>query len=136
LEIHLGALPGNYESGESFSEVLSWNHYGSDTIPPRPVLRIAAEKTIEKLSRSEGMVKSIVEAFMDNLLRNPGDAKKLEREFLRKIGSQSIAEAKRIIDNITDLQSNAPATVAKKHFNQPLYENGDLEKHLSYEIVE
>jgi hypothetical protein len=136
MEVHLGALPGNYEFGESFSDVLSYNHFGTPTIPPRPVLRIAAEKTIEKLSSSEGMVKSIVEAFLGNLLKNPGDAKKLEREFLRKIGSQSIAEAKRIIDNITDLQENAPATVAKKHFNQPLYETGELEKHIGYEIID
>jgi hypothetical protein len=136
MEVLLGALPGNYESGESFSEVLSWNHQGTETIPPRPVLRIAAEKTIEKLSRSEGLRKSIVETFFHNLLRNPGDAKQLEREFLRKIGSQSIAEAKRIIDNVTDLQENAPATVAKKGFNQPLYETGELEKHIGFEVTE
>jgi len=136
MQVYLGALPGQYESGITYSEVLAINHYGSEKIPPRPVLRIAAEKTIEKLSRSEGMKKSIVDAFLDNLLKNPGDAKQLEREFLRKIGSQSIAEAKRIIDNVTDLTDNAEATIRKKGFNAPLYETGELEKHISFEVVE
>jgi hypothetical protein len=129
MQVYLGALPGNYESGESFSEVLSWNHQGTETIPPRPVLRIAAEKTIEKNSNR-------FKAYLHNLLVNPKDAKRLETVLLTTLGQQSIAEAKRIIDNITDLQSNAPATVAKKHFNQPLYETGELEKHIGYEVTE
>jgi hypothetical protein len=151
MEVRLGALPGKYESdklfsheseesysyvGESFSDVLAWNHFGTETIPPRPVLRIAAEKTIEKLGSSGGMTKSIIDAFLNNLLTNPMDAKKHEREFLRKVGSQSIAEAKRIIDANTELRENASATVAKKGFNQPLYETGELEDHLGFEIID
>lgn len=129
MELHLGALPGNYESGESFSDVLAWNHYGTETIPPRPVLRIAAEKIIPKN-------KDRIKAFLHNLIVNPKDAKRLETILFTTLGQQSIAEAKRIIDNITDLTENAPSTVKKKHFNQPLYENGDLEKHLGYQVVE
>lgn len=129
MEVRLGALPGNYDSGESYSDVLAWNHYGSDTIPPRPVLRIAAEKTIPKNSNR-------FKAYLHNLLVNPKDAKRLETVLLTTLGQQSIAEAKRIIDNITDLQENAPATIAKKGFNQPLYNTGELEKHLGFEITD
>lgn len=129
MEVRLGALPGNYESGESFSEVLSYNHFGTPTIPPRPVLRIAAEKTIPKNSNR-------FKAYLHNLLVNPKDAKRLETVLLTTLGQQSVAEAKRIIDNITDLSENAPSTIKKKGYNKPLYETGELEKHLGFEITD
>ncbi|MDD5363604.1 MAG: hypothetical protein PHN88_15890 [Ignavibacteria bacterium] len=129
MELHLGALPGNYESGETFSEVLSFNHFGTPTIPPRPVLRIAAEKIIPKN-------KNRIQAYLHNLIVNPKDSKRLETVLLTTLGQQSIAEAKRIIDGNTELIENAPATIAKKGFNLPLYETGELEKHLGFEITD
>jgi hypothetical protein len=129
MNVYLGALSGKYKSGESFSDVLAYNHYGSETIPPRPVLRIAAERIIEKN-------KNRVQAYLHNLIVNPKDAKRLETVLLTTIGQQSIAEAKRIIDSAESLTSNAPSTIKHKGFNRPLYETGELKKHLGYEIAE
>ena len=129
MELRLGATEGSYDNDMTFAEVLAINHFGSETIPPRPVLRIAAEKTIPKNKKR-------IQAYLHNLIVNPKDAKRLETVLLTTLGQQSIAEAKRIIDNITDLQENAPATIKKKGFNKPLYETGDLEKHLGYEITD
>ena len=130
MQARLGALPGSYEDGITYAEVLAINHFGSETIPPRPVLRMAAEKLSAKF------VKERLKAYMLNSLRNPKDAKRLEVVFLQSIGAQSIAEAKRMIDNGGELQRNAPATIAKKGEDHPLFETGELMKHLSYEITE
>ena len=130
MQVRLGALPGEYENGEKFSDVLAINHYGSETIPPRPVMRMAAERVSEKF------IKERLRAYMINVTRNPRDAKRLETVLLQDMGRQAVAEAKKIIENGGELQRNAPATIAKKGFNKPLYENGDLIKKLSYEVTE
>lgn len=128
-QVNFGATPGSYESGESFSDVLKYNHYGTETIPPRPVLRIAAERIVPKN-------KDRIKAFLKNLITNPKDADRLETVLLTTLGQQVVAEAKRMIDGVEGLQPNAPATIKQKGFNKPLYENGDLEKHLGYEVTE
>lgn len=130
MQVKLGALPGVYENGEKISDVLAYNHFGTETIPPRPVLRMAAERLAAKF------VKERLKAYMLNSLRNPKDAKRLEAVFLQSIGAQTVAEAKRIIESGGELSRNAPSTVAKKGYNKPLYETGELEKHISYEITE
>ena len=128
--VKLGALPGVYKTGEKFSDVLAWNHFGSDTIPPRPVLRIAAERLAGKF------VKERMKAYMTNVIRNPRDAERLETVLLQDLGRQAVAEAKRIIDSGRELQRNAPSTVAKKGFDKALFETGELQKKLSYEVTE
>ena len=128
--VKLGALPGVYKTGEKFSDVLAWNHDGTETIPPRPVLRIAAERLAGKF------VKERMKAYMTNVIRNPKDAKRLEAVLLQDLGRQAVAEAKRIIDSGRELQRNAPSTVAKKGFNKALFETGELQKKLSYEVTE
>jgi hypothetical protein len=133
--VKLGALPGTYENGEKISDVLAYNHFGTETIPPRPVLRMAAERLSAKF------VKERLEAYMKNVAEyskrgRMGDVKQAEIVFLQDLGRQSITEAKKIIDSGGELQHNAPATVAKKGFNKPLFESGELQKKLSYEVTE
>ena len=135
MNVKLGALPGTYENGKKFSDVLAINHYGSETIPPRPVLRIAAERLSQKF------VKERLEEYLSNVVEyskrgRVQDVKRAEVVFLQDLGRQAVAEAKRIIENGGELQHNAPATVAKKGFNKPLYETGELVKKLSYEVSE
>ena len=128
-QVKFGATPGSYASGESFSDVLAWNHHGTETIPPRPVLRIAAERIVPKN-------KDRIKAFLHNLLVNPRDAERAETVLLTTLGQQVVAESKRMIDGVEGLQPNAPATIKKKGFDKPLYVNGDLEKHINYEVTE
>jgi hypothetical protein len=132
MDVKLGALPGAYDNEMTYSEVLAINHFGTPTIPPRPVLRIAAERIVQNSPKTDDGVFTVIH----NLIVNPKDSKQTLKIFLTSVGQQSVAEAKRIIDNITDLQENAPATVKKKKFNQPLYETGELEDHLGYEITD
>lgn len=131
MKVNIGVKPATYKDGTKLSDVAAWNNYGTETIPPRPVWRIAAEKIIG----SEEFKKSI-KAYFKNIMVNPikTEHERLEAEFLRKIGQQSAAEAKRIIDGGGGLQHNAPATVKKKGFDKPLYETGLLIKNIDYEI--
>lgn len=128
MQLLFGVKPAKYEDGTSLADVMIWNHYGTETIPPRPVLRIAAENV---MSRNE--IKDAIAVYYHNVLMNPKDAISLEKEMLRKIGVQVIKEAKRIIDAGNELQHNAPSTVRQKHFDKPLYETGLLMKNLGYD---
>lgn len=120
MQLLFGVKPAKYEDGTSLADVAIWNFYGTETIPPRPVLRIAAENV---MNRDD--IKDALAVYLKNILVNPKDAPKLEKEMLRKIGVQVIKEAKRIIQSGNELQHNAPSTVRQKGFDQPLYGGED-----------
>lgn len=136
--VKFGALPGQYKDGPTFAEVLAYNHFGTETIPPRPVLRIAAENIL-----SSPKMKKHLKAYSKNMIEYAKrgrikDMEDAEEKMLQALGKQIAAEAKRIIErNSGELQYNAPSTAARKKVgDKPLYETGQLEKHLSYEIME
>ena len=137
MQVRLGALPGVYKNRMTYAEILAIQHYGSETIPPRPVLRIAAENIL-----SSPKMKKRMKAYFKNAMEyarrgRTEDLKTIETKMLTALGKQVAAEAKRIIKrNSGELQHNAPATVAKKGFDKPLFESGELRKKLSYEVVE
>lgn len=128
MQLLFGVKSATYPDGTSLADVMTWNHYGTETIPPRPVLRIAAENVMQRDD-----IKDAMGVYLHNVLVNPGDADKLEKEMLRKIGVQVIKEAQRIINAGGELQENAPSTVRHKGFNKPLYETGLLLKNLGYD---
>lgn len=137
MQVKLGALPGVYKNGMTYAEILAINHYGSETIPPRPVLRIAAENIL-----SSPAMKKHMKAYFKNVMAyskrgRTQDVKDIEAKMLTALGQQVAAEAKRIIErNSGELQHNAPSTVLKKGFDKPLFESGELIKKLSYEVTE
>ena len=129
MQLLFGVKPAKYEDGTSIADVMTFNHYGTETIPPRPVLRIAAENV-----SARDDIKDALSVYLKNVLVNPKDAPKLEKEMLRKIGVQVIKEAKRIIESGNELQHNAPSTVRQKSPNKPpLFDTGLLIKNLGYD---
>lgn len=131
MQLLFGVKSAKYEDGTSLADVMTWNHYGTETIPPRPVLRIAAENAMQRDD-----IKDALAVYFHNVAMNPKDAVKIEKEMLRKIGVQVIKEAKRIIESGNELQENAPGTVSQKGFNKPLYETGLMIKNLGYDYEE
>lgn len=129
MQLLFGVKSAKYEDGTSLADVMTWNHYGTETIPPRPVLRIAAENV---MSNNEE-IKKALNAYFKNILENPNGQAEAEKEMLRKIGVQVIKEAKRIIASGNELQHNAPGTVRNKGFNKPLYETGLLIKSIGFD---
>ena len=132
MQLLFGVKSAKYEDGTSLADVMTWNHYGTETIPPRPVLRIAAENV---MSNNEE-IKKALNAYFKNILENPNGQAEAEKEMLRKIGVQVIKESKRIIEAGNELQENAPGTVRQKGFNKPLYEAGLLIENLGYDYEE
>lgn len=129
MELRLGVKDGATRSdGVSMGDILFWNHYGTETIPPRPVLRNAAEKMIQHFGKR-------IDTFLYNLVKNPRDAERLELVLLQDLGRQCVKEARDEIDNSEGLQHNAPSTVAQKGFDKPLEETGEFKKALAYEVV-
>mgnify|MGYP005607414999 CR=1 FL=1 len=128
MQLRLGVKSVARPDGVTMSEILKWNHYGTELIPPRPVLRNAAAKVIPEN-------KERFKALMKNLIANPKDAQRLETVYLQTIGAQTVKAARDMIDSSEGLQHNAPATVAKKGFDKPLEETGAFKKALGYEIT-
>lgn len=131
MKINFGVKSAVYPDGTSLADVMTWNHYGTETIPPRPVLRIAAEN----VTSGNEKIKKALNAYFENILENPNGAAEAEKEMLRKIGVQVIKEAKRIIESGNELQENAPATIRHKKEigNKPLYETGLMIKNLGFD---
>ncbi len=136
--VKFGALPGTYDNGMTYAEILAINHYGSETIPPRPVLRVAAENILNSPEMKKHM-----QAYFKNVMvyaarGRVNDLQEIEKKMLTSLGQQIAAEAKRIIErNSGELQHNAPSTVLKKGEGKPpLYDTGKLIKKLSYEVTE
>jgi len=141
MQVNLGVKSATYPNGEKLSDVYAYNHYGTETIPPRPVLSIAVEKVV-----STKEMKDHLAAYAHNMiiyaLNSPGDLRKTEIDMLVAIGQQAVAEAKRIILAGTELQENAPSTTRAKELKgskgvgKPLYDSGLLIKNLGYEVTE
>lgn len=138
MQVRIGALPGSYENGMTYAEVLAINHFGCETISPRPVLREAAEKLV-----STPEMKKHLKAYSDNMIEyfkrgRLKDMKEAEEKMLSALGRQAVAEAKRLIESRTIIPENADSTIVRKPKvgNKPLYETGQLEKHLGHEVVE
>lgn len=135
MEVHIGIKEATYPDGTKLSDVAKWNNYGSETIPPRPVFRIAAENIL-----SGEKFKKRMKAYLHNVVvyenNSPGDLIEIEKKLLTTIGQQVVKEAKNIIAAGDELQENAPATIAKKKFNKPLYETGLLLKNIAHEVTE
>jgi hypothetical protein len=133
MKVYLGVKSGvKYEDGTSLNDVMKFNTYGTETIPPRPVLQMAAENTIPKNGKRIG-------AFLKNLavygmLGRKKDIEEIEKKLFTSLGQQVVAEAKRIIESGDQLQENAPSTIAKKKSDKPLYETGLMKKNIGYSV--
>jgi len=135
MQVNLGVKLAKYKDGTKLADVMAWNHYGTETIPPRPVLRIAAEKIV-----SSSEFKKRMKAYLKNVMiygkNNKQDLKDIEVKLLTTIGQQSVSEAKKIINSGMELQPNAPKTIQKKGFDKPLFETGEIMiKNLGFEVT-
>lgn len=136
MQVNLGVKLAKYKDGTKLADVMGWNHYGTETIPPRPVLRIAAEK----VQNSKEFIEEHLTPYLINVISytkagRKQDLKEIETKLLTYLGQQSVSEAKKIINAGMELQENAPKTIQKKGFDQPLYETGLMIKNLGFEVT-
>ena len=136
MKVNLGVKLAKYKDGTKLADVMGWNHYGTETIPPRPVLRIAAEK----VRNSKEFIEEHLTPYLINVISytkagRKQDLKEIETKLLTYLGQKSVSEAKKIINAGMELQENALKTIQKKGFDKPLYETGLMIKNLGFEVT-
>ena len=134
-ELIFGVTPANYKKeGQkpiNVSEVAIIQEYGTEKIPPRPAFRRGLEIGLAKN-------KKMTQAALRNIVRRTlqGRSAEINRNLttlLTQIGKSAKAATKEIIKS-GDETPNAPATIAKKGFDHPLFETGLLLEHVDYEV--
>lgn len=135
MQLKFGVKDGNYaKEGASVKDVALWNEYGTEKTPPRPAFRMGAEYALEANRKMIG-------AQLQNIVRRglQGRATEAERSFkvlFTAIGNSAVSKTKELISSGSVPPPNAPATVAKKGFDRPLFETGLLSKSVAYEVIE
>ena len=106
------------KSKANWSETYTIGEY-TVNIPPRPFLR----NTINENSAHW------VQQIASLLQANNYDAKKV----LRLMGPEIVGQVQASIEKMQD-PPNAPSTVAKKGFNNPLIDSGKMRREVNYEV--
>ena len=99
-------------------EIATYNNYGTEHIPARPFIG----KALKSLDFNK---------FADSYLNNTG---KLNDE-IQAIGHNMKKNIRKSILN-REFVDNAPSTIAKKGFNFPLVETGNMYDKVNYKIVD
>lgn len=133
MDVLIGVKNLVYPDGVKLSDVAKWNEWGTQLIPPRPAFRMGAERALKtRKAQIQAALKNIC------LAKKRGDKKTIAlniRNVMTGIGQSAASEVKKII-NSGETVHNAPATVAKKGFDHPLFETGVLAKNIIYEVQE
>lgn len=131
--LSFGVTNAQYKKGDHVNvrDVAIWNEYGTDKIPPRPAFRRGLEAGVAKNRKLiDAQLRNIAQQALSG--RNANMNRSLT-VMLTQIGKSAKAATKQIIKTGSETP-NAPATVAKKGFNHPLFETGLLLDHVEYEI--
>lgn len=118
--LHVGFLESEtYPDGTPVAQVAYWNEFGTEHIPPRPFFRHLIETNKSGWSLAFG-----------NLMKsNNYDVNRV----FALMGEGMKDQLTRAIIDFSD-PNNAPATVDKKGFDNPLIDTGVMQKATGYEI--
>ena len=131
--VRVGVLEGaTNEDGDNVAEYAAYNEFGTDRIPPRPLLRTTiSEKGREWSDLAKGFLMAGVKAGAADAGRRALDA----------AGRQAQVDIQdKLMSNMPP--PNAPATAARKAgrkgggYAGTLFETGALHKSIQYEITE
>lgn len=134
-ELVFGVVPASYKKeGQkpiNVSEVAIIQEYGTEKIPPRPAFRRGLETG---LAKNKKMRQATLRNITQRILQGRGaEINRNLTTLLTQIGKSAKAATKEIIKS-GDETPNAPATIAKKGFDHPLFETGLLLEHVDYEV--
>ena len=125
LEIGVGfnAKSGSYPDGTSTVMVAAWNELGTETIPSRPFMR-------QTMSENEDDIKKYASNYLTMACKGDMTTKAaLEAigEYIKKLMQEQIADG--------DFEPNAPSTIAKKGFDDPLIETEHMKGSVISEVT-
>lgn len=135
-ELVFGVTPAVYpKKGNAkpvnVSQIAVIQEYGTEKIPPRPAFRRGIEFALAKNKKLIGaQLKNITQRILSG---RSAEIDKSLTVMLTQIGKSAKAKTKEIIKSGSEAP-NAPATVARKGFNHPLFETGLLLEHVEYEV--
>jgi len=121
----------------SLGDIVFWLEFGTETIPPRPAIQMGVDIAI---NRHKKMIQAYLKNyFMAITMKDQRAAKQLiqkqKRVLFTQIGRSAVKEIKNIISEGSTI-GNAPATIAKKGFDHPLFHEGDYLENVNYEVRE
>ena len=123
--------------GKSLGDIVFWINFGTETIPPRPAMN---EGLYIAINRNKKMIQAYLKNYtMAIHMKDKNLAKSLIKKrkkiLFTQIGRSAVKEVKHIISSGSTV-TNAPATIAKKGFNHPLYEKGVYLANVNFEVKE
>lgn len=113
-----------YADGEDVVNAAVWAEYGTSNAPSRPFLRHAADNGHDDLIRYTRA--QIVALYVSGLSA---------RGVIGNVAGFHSAQQQDAVRNSSWAIRNAPATIARKGFDRPLFETGALLGALTYRIV-
>ena len=119
-KLDVGFMSGaTYPDGTSVAQVAFWNEFGTSRAPSRPFFRTMIAK------ESEGWPELLGKAAVSTGYNT--------RQTLGLIGEKINDDLKSSIVGWQD-PPNAPSTIAKKGFNKPLVDTGDMLRSTTYQV--
>ncbi|AOA58326.1 hypothetical protein [Acinetobacter larvae] len=119
VSMRVGVLEeATYPDGLPVAQVAFWNEYGTKRAPPRPFFRTLVH------AQKDNWIKSI-----GNLVQQTGDP----RRSMLLVGEQIKGQLVESVLSWSD-PPNAPYTIAKKGFDAPLRDSGQLSRSFSVEV--
>jgi hypothetical protein len=119
--VRVGVLEdATYPDGTSVAQVAFWNEYGTSRADPRPFFRYTVNE-----NRKNWVLST------KNLMKLHKDPKQVMGLMGEHIKGQ-------IVQSIVSWSDppNAPYTIAKKGFNKPLIDSGQMSRSISWELNE
>lgn len=119
--VRVGVLEdATYPDGTNVAQVAFWNEYGTATTPSRPFFRYTVNENRKNWVLS-----------VKNLMKMHNDPQKVMGLMGEHIKGQ-------IVQSIVTWSDppNAPYTVAKKGFQKPLIDSGQMSRSISWELGE
>lgn len=132
--LSFGVNDVQYED-KSLGDIVFWNEFGTENMPPRPALQTGMEISIK---RHRKLIQANTRNYLMALkMKDQKLAKKLIKQrkiiMFTQLGRSAKKEAQAIIREGT-MVGNAPATIKKKGFDHPLYVVGDYLENVNYEV--
>lgn len=125
------------KDGKSLGDIVEWNEYGTELIPPRPANRIGMDIAVNRHKKMiQAYVKNYLMAIkMKDKKQSLALINKRKKVLFTQIGRSAVKEVKSIISSGSTV-GNAPATIKKKGFDHPLYETGLYLDNVNFEVKE
>ena len=117
-----GVGNAHYENGASILQVAIWNNFGTDKIPRRAFMELAAKNMQKKYKK-----------LMKEAVKRINSGELTIKSVLKTAAQMGEAEVKKAITD-GDWAPNSPATMVKKNSERPLIDTGDMRKYVTSDV--